>query len=390
MIAIINPQFYGVHGIARYLDSFLSNLPEDHPPIYLITGEEHRVERYYPGVEIIHFPYTENRFSLIFWSLNVRNKLISLYDEGKIQWVNLHFPPLIPGLFLPRHIPVMLTAHTTYFGMSGRFYETRHFVSQWSGVSLAIKSWMEHRIFSLASKVITLTEQGRQEVLAYGFKNSVTVIPNGADVKLFTPDDGIEKDIDVLFCGRIELRKGSRPMVELCRQLIARKPDIRIAIVGYGDDEAWVKAALSPYEQNVLIAGKVPFSETLGYYNRSRVYVSTSYYEGLPGTCLEAMAMQLPAVVWDFLFYRGLVVEGQTGSLAKPNDFAGMTDKVLELLSNPRLTTEMGRNGRALLESNYNWTKLARDVLAVFSPSQAERNDQLTKGESVDKYNKAT
>lgn len=367
MIAIVCPQFYGVHGIARYLDSFLANLPKDHPPIYLITSYENWVERSYPGVEIIHFPYKSTRFSLFFWSLRVRNKLISLYDEGKIQWINLHFPPLIPGLFLPRHIPVVLTAHTTYLGMSGRFYETQHFVSQWSDLSLAIKSWMEQRIFGLTSKVITLTEQGRQEVLAYDFKGPVTVIPNGADVKLFTPNDAVEKDIDVLFCGRIELRKGSRPMVELCRRLIATKPDIRIAIVGYGEDDEWVKEALSGYGQNVLMTGKVPFSEMLGYYNRSRVYVSTSYYEGLPGTCLEAMAMQLPAVVWDFLFYRDLVIEGKTGSLVEPNDFVGMTDKVLELLANPKLSAEMGRNGRALLESDYNWAKLVGDVMGVFT-----------------------
>ncbi len=367
MIAIVSPQFYGVHGIARYLDSFLANLPSDHPPVYLIPGTEHWVERSYPGVEIIDLPYKLTRFSLFFWSLSVRNKLISLYDEGKIQWVNLHCPPLIPGLFLPRHIPVVLTAHTTYLGMSGRFYETRHFVSQWSGLSVAIKSWMEQRIFNLASQVITLTEQGRQEVFAYGFNGPVTVIPNGADVKLFTPSDGVEKDIDVLFCGRIELRKGSRPMVELCRRLIATKPDIRIAIVGYGDDDKWVKAALASYGQNVLMTGKVPFSETLGYYNRSRVYASTSYYEGLPGTCLEAMAMQLPAVVWDFLFYRDLVIDGRTGSLTLPNDFDGMTGKVLDLLANPQLAAEMGRNGRALLESDYNWAKLARDVLGVFA-----------------------
>jgi glycosyltransferase involved in cell wall biosynthesis len=367
MIAIVYPQFYSVGGIARYLDSFLSNLPKDHPPVYLITSDEHRDERQYPGVEIIHFPYNRSRFSLFFWSLKARSKLISLYDEGKIQWVNLHSPPLIPGLFLPRHIPVVLTAHTTYLGMSGRFYETSHFVSQWSRLSLIIKSWMEHRIFSLTSKVITLTEQGRQEVLAYDFKGPVTVIPNGADVKLFTPNDTVEKDIDVLFCGRIETRKGSRPMVELCSHLIAKKPDIRIAIVGYGDDEAWVKAAMEPYGHNVVMTGKVPFSETLGYYNRSHVYVSTSYYEGLPGTCLEAMAMQVPAVVWDFLFYRGLVVEGKTGALATPNDFTVMADKVLGLLSNPQRAAELGRNGRALLESGYNWANLSRDVLNVFA-----------------------
>lgn len=367
MIAIVYPQFYGVGGIARYLDSFLSNLPPDHPHVYLITGDEHRAPRSYPGVEIIHIPFSSSRFNLFTWGLQVRKLITHMHAEGKIQWVNLHFPPLIPGLFLPRRIPVVLTAHTTYLGMSGRFYETRHFESQWSNASLAIKSWMERRIFGLTSKVITLTEQGRQEVLAYGFKGPVTVIPNGADVKLFTPDSAIEKDIDVLFCGRIEFRKGSRAMVELCRKLVEKKPDIRIAIVGYGDDDAWVNAELAIYGENVLLTGKVPFSEMIGYYNRSRVYASTSYYEGLPGTCLEAMAMQLPAVVWDFLFYRGLVVEGKTGSLAAPNDFAGMTDKILHLLANRGLATEMGKNGRALLESDYNWSKLARDVMGVFT-----------------------
>jgi glycosyltransferase involved in cell wall biosynthesis len=76
--------------------------------------------------------------------------------------------------------------------------------------------------------------------------------------------------------------------------------------------------------------------------------------------------MQLPAVVWDFLFYRGLVVEGWTGSLAAPNDYAVMTDKVMELLSNPQLAAEMGKNGRALLESDYSWKNLAHNVLDVF------------------------
>ncbi|MDO9050441.1 MAG: glycosyltransferase family 4 protein [Methylotenera sp.] len=370
MIAIVYPQFYGVGGIARYLDSFLSNLPSDHPPIYLITGDEHRESRSYAGVKIIHISFSSSRFNLVTWGLKARKLLIKMHAEGTIQWVNLHFPPLIPGLFLPRQIPVVLTAHTTYLGMSGRFYETRHFKSQWSNASLAIKSWMERRIFALTRKVITLTEQGKQEVLAYGFKGSVSVIPNGADVELFTPDATIEKDIDVLFCGRIEFRKGSRPMVEVCRQLIAKKPDIRIAIVGYGDDDVWVNNVLASYSKNVLLTGKVPFSEMMGYYNHSRVYVSTSYYEGLPGTCLEAMAMELPAVVWEFLFYRGLVIEGVTGVLAAPNNFSEMTDKILHLLANPDLASAMGKKGRALLESEYSWEKLARNVLGVFSKEE--------------------
>ena len=367
MIAIVNPQFYGVHGIARYLDSFLANLPAEHPPIYLITSDEHRVERYYPGVEIIHLPYHSNRFSLFTWSLKARHKLISLYNENKIQLINLHFPPLIPGLFLPRHIPVVQTVHSTYLGFSGYFYPEKFYDCEFNRLSLKIKMWMESRIYKSSSRAIALTEFGRQQILAYGYDKPITIIPNGVDLDRFKSSAHNRKDIDVLFSGRIENLKGSKGMVEICRRLVEKKQDILIYIVGYGEEENRVRQQLGDLSNNVIMTGKVPFAEMMAYYNRSRVYVSASYYEGLPGTCLEALAMQLPAVVWDLLFYRGLVVDGKTGSLVPPNDFAGITDKVLELLSNPQLAAEMGRNGRALLESDYNWAKLARDVLAVFT-----------------------
>jgi glycosyltransferase involved in cell wall biosynthesis len=369
MLAIVNPQFYGVHGIARYLNSFVGNLPADHPPVYLITSDEHRDEREYPGVEIIHFPCTHDRFSLLFWGLKVRSKLISLYDEGKIQCVNLHFPPLIPGLLLPSHIPIVQTVHSTYLGFSGNFYPEKFYKSEFNWLSLKIKMWMEAQIYKKSTRAIALTEFGREQILAYGYDKPINIIPNGVDLNQFKISDDV-KDIDVLFSGRIENLKGSKGMVEVCRQLVRKKQDILIYIVGYGEDENWVKQQLAGLSANVVMTGKVPFAEMMGYYARSRVYASTSYYEGLPGTCLEALAMQLPAVVWDFLFYRGLVIEGQTGSLAKPNDFSGMTNKVLELLANPGLAAEMGRNGRALLESDYDWVNLARDVLAVFSPRQ--------------------
>lgn len=367
MIAIVNPQYYGVHGIARYIDSFLANLPSVNSSVYLITGEpESGLAKSYPNVHFIHIPVAANRLGLLIWSIKARQVILRLYAEHKIRYVNFHFPPLIPGLFLPKSVPMILTAHTTYLGMSGNFYNPRLFTGQWGKLSIAIKSWMERVIFDKAAKVITLTEQGRQEVLAYGYDREIVVIPNGADTVKFSPDLSVKKEFDVIFCGRIELRKGSRPMVEVCKRLIEKKPDIRIAIVGYGDDDAYVSASLSAYPDNVLLAGKVPFNEMVAYYNKSRIYASTSYYEGLPGTCLEAMAMQLPAVVWDFMFYQGLVIESETGFVVPPNEFQAMADKIVDLLGDDQAMINMGVNGRKLLENEYSWSKLAVDVLKVF------------------------
>jgi glycosyltransferase involved in cell wall biosynthesis len=373
MIAIVYPQFYGVGGIARYLESFLANLPDGQPRVILITGEQHGPLRSYPNAQIIHVPMAANRAGLFTWGLAVKRLLRQLYREGRIQCMNLHAPPLIPGLLLPPEIPLVLTAHTTYLGMSGRFYPERHYDSQWSAASLLIKMWMERRILARTAKVITLTEQGRQEVVAYGYKGPIAVIPNGADTRTFNPDTSQPKTIDVLFCGRIEKRKGSRPMVSVCKSLVAARPSIRICIVGYGDDEAWVREQLQPYGVAVDLAGKVTFDKMTRYYNQSRVYVSTSYYEGLPGTCLEAMAMALPAVVWDFLFYRGLVLPGKTGYTAPPNDFASMTREILRLLEDPNTALEFGRNGRELLAARYEWGGLARQLSSELSATGATR-----------------
>ncbi|HYN54504.1 MAG TPA: glycosyltransferase family 4 protein [Methylotenera sp.] len=366
MIAIVFPQFYGVHGIARYLDSFLTNLPANHPTIYLITGDEFRSERHFTGVEIIHIPFTTNRFNLFFWSLKARKILIQLHTQKKIQYVNLHIPPLIPGFFMPKHIPLILTAHTTYIGMSGRIYPKQFFVSQWGKLEIAFKLWMEKQFFKQAAKIITLTEQGRQELLTYGITKPIEIIPNGVDTQSFTPAQSVVKEYDVLFCGRIELRKGSRAMVEVCQALIQEKNDVRILIVGYGDDDVWVKAQLGAYAANVLFTGKVNFSEMQNYYAKSKLYVSTSYYEGLPGTCLEAMAMGLPAVVWDFLFYRGLVEHGKTGYLVEPNNTYAMSEKIIEVLSDTAIYSYLQSNTRPHIEDNYDWKNLTKKILSVF------------------------
>jgi glycosyltransferase involved in cell wall biosynthesis len=280
--------------------------------------------------------------------------------------VNLHIPPLIPGLFLPKHIPLILTAHTTYTGMSGKFYHKAYFTSQWNNIEIAFKRWMELRIFKQAAKIIALTEQGKQELISYEIDSPIVIIPNGADLVAFKPKLNAEKIYDVLFCGRIEHRKGSRAMVEVCKNLIQQKSDIRIVIVGYGDDDAWVKHQLAPYSQNVQLTGKVVFTDMQAYYQASRLYVSTSYYEGLPGTCLEATAMGLPTIAWDFLFYHGLVVPDKTGYLIEPNDYLAMSQKIVAVLDDKQNYARLAANTRAHVEAHYNWSDLSKQILHVF------------------------
>lgn len=365
MIVIVYPQFYGVGGIARYLDSFLSNLPADAPDIVLITGEAVADAKAYPKVEIIHLPMGKSRLGLAWWSWKARRCLDALQQRGPITAVNLHVPPLIPGLIIGHKFPIMLTAHSTYLGMSASFDGKRNFSGLWGALSLWLKVRMERAIIDRADLVITLTQDGREQLARYGRRDRIAIVPNGVDLSQFSSVGEEAKDIDVLFCGRIEQAKGSRAMVKICRQLMVANPRVRIAIVGYGSDADYVRQQLGAYADNVVLTGKVAFSEMAGYYRRSRVYVSTSYYEGLPGTCLEAMAVGLPVVVWDLPFYRDLVKVNVTGLLAATNHNPVMVSGILKLLTDPTLAHDMGQRARAHVHDRYDWRRLSKQLLRV-------------------------
>ena len=364
MIVIVFPQFYGVHGIARYLQSFLAALDDPATAIIVIVGDEDARPIDAPAnVEFVILPLPTGRLGLVRWSLATRRWLLDASHRENITVINLHIPPLLPGLFLPRVAKIVVTAHTTYRGMSGQIYSPRQFRSQWNPVSVWIKKLFERYIFARADGIVTLTEQGLKEVRSYGFRGPIEIAPNGVDLEVFTPGPGEQKTVDVLFAGRIERRKGSRPMVDVCRALVAKRPDISICIVGYGDDFEFVQNALGGIK-NVQLTNKVSFDKMLDLYRGSQIYASTSYYEGLPGTCLEAMAVGLPAVVWDCLFYKKLVIEETTGKLVPINDVDTFANTIIDLLSNPSKLAFFGAAAHQHVTEVYGWRKIASQIMS--------------------------
>lgn len=367
MIVLPFPQLDGVHGIARYIRSFISTYPPDAPPLHVIAGSR-GPELYAPSnVTIEYIPVPDSRWGLLKWGWVARKRLIALSHNSPVAAINVHIPPMIPVLMISKVAPIVVTAHTTYLGMSGDFYAERLYESDWKGMPLKLKRWMEKVIFKGASGIITLTEQGRQELLRYGTDAEIDIIPNGVDVSQFEPGEKVAKSIDVIFAGRIEKRKGSRSMVEVVERIVATRPDIRIAIVGYGDDYEYVRDKLGCLAPTVQLTGKVPFSQVAALFDRSRVYASTSYYEGLPGTCIEAMAMTLPAIVWDLPFYAGLVEVGRTGYRVKPNDYDAFATATLDLIARANDTAAMGKAGRELVLEAYNWQTLSRRIVSALT-----------------------
>jgi glycosyltransferase involved in cell wall biosynthesis len=363
VIVIVNPEIYGVHGIARYVQSLARNLTGSAARIILLTGSRQFPLALGTDVEIINIRKPKGRLGLVLWSLAARREIARLKRRHPELIVNHQVPPLLPALLIGGGQRAVVTAHTTYYGMSGQFSGLTAAQGQWGKVETWVKKWLERRIFRNASRIIALTEQGRAELAHYDLTTPIVIEPNGVDTAVFTPRP-VPKRYDVLFAGRIEQRKGSRPMVALCRELVERDPAIQIAIVGHGDDELYVRDGLKALERNVEFLGKIAFENMPDLYAKTRLYASTSYYEGLPGTCLEAMASGVVPVVWDLMFYDGLV-EGNSGVRVPCEDVDAFAQQVLKLLGDDEAREAMGKEGVAVVRTRYGWDTLADRIVSA-------------------------
>lgn len=363
------PHYGGVGGISRYLESFFENIPYNkHLEITLLTNEYGKIPKFKHKINILRVPLYNSRLSLIRWSLICKHIINKLYVNNKIDLVNLHIPPLIPGLAMTK-ASYIITAHSTYFGMSGKLYNKQYYKKQRSDLEKFIRFKIEKLIFTNAIKIISLTPQGKEELKAYGIKaDKIEICPNGVDCAFFNTKE-MKKDIDLLFIGRLESIKGSKSLIRLCKLLVKNKSDIKICIVGYGDDFDIIRETLQEEVKrgSILLTGKVSFSETRQYYERSKIYVSTSYYEGLPSTCLEAMSMELPVIVWDMPFYSGLVENGKSGFTIPVDNYSLMKERILLLLNTERTRQNMGKYGRQKLLREYSWHNLAPKLLNIMT-----------------------
>ena len=160
------------------------------------------------------------------------------------------------------------------------------------------------------------------------------VHPGGLD--LSTCDTDAERDIDVLFVGRLAPIKRLDLFVDVIGALARERPGVRAAIVGEGPERASVleRVAELGLEENVALPGFQ--SDVRGWLCRSRALLMTSDTEGLSLAVMEAMACGVPAVVRDVGDLGNLVEDGVTGFLirsdAPPEQFAA---RLAALLGEP-------------------------------------------------------
>jgi glycosyltransferase involved in cell wall biosynthesis len=152
--------------------------------------------------------------------------------------------------------------------------------------------------------------------------------------------------IKLAYLGMVRHReKRALDLIPLVRELLARKVDFELTIIGDGTERRQLEEGLLAIPgagERVRFLGMLPNAEALKVLSQQHVLLLVSEVEGQPIAMLEAMALGVIPVVSDLAGMREILVPGQTGFLAPVGSTADFASHIEYLARNPGVRSEMG------------------------------------------------
>ena len=230
----------------------------------------------------------------------------------------------------------------------------------------------DRRISRRADAVCTITEALKRHTLRMGVPaDRVVVVGNGVDIDAFRPQDPPEDlrrrfrgsgTIVLGFVGQFFRFEGIPLLVESFARLVDQYPDARLALVGYGEDQERIEAAVAEHrtEDKCILTGRVPHEQVRDHYAAMDILVYPRLQSTLtemisPLKPLEPMAMAKPVVASDVGGLRELVATGETGYCFEAGSVESLCATLRQFLDGSVNTEKLGQNARDYVVKNRQW-----------------------------------
>lgn len=197
-------------------------------------------------------------------------------------------------------------------------------------------------------------------------KNPVRVF---ADVSPLPRDDDGYRFVNV---AGLAPRKGQMVLLDAFAEVLRRRPNARLWLVGRGVDEAALKARARELGLDAAVEFCGYVSDPSTRYRRADCFVLSSRDEGFGLVLVEALSCGLPIVSTDCLFGPGdVVTDPRLGTLVPVDDAGAMAAAMIARMDAP--DGEADRAFRREVAAGYHPTAAAAMFLAVLRKIVAAR-----------------
>lgn len=196
------------------------------------------------------------------------------------------------------------------------------------------------------------------------------VVPNPVDETKFCPSSVAKKDV-VVYAGRLERRKGLDTIAQAIPNVLKRFPSAEFLFIGSdGTDHDGITWS-HKLRDDPAYSGRLRFEEKsrdhlIQTYQEAAVCILPSVWENFPYALLEAMACGAPVVATSCGGFPELIENGVSGFLVPVNDPKALALRISELLADPKLRQDIGKNARKRVEELFSIERVLPTMVAAY------------------------
>ena len=156
--------------------------------------------------------------------------------------------------------------------------------------------------------------------------------------------DNIEKENIITAMGRLDVQKGFDVLIKSFKKVSESHSNYKLLIFGDGAEKSRLEMLIKEMKLNdkVILCGNDP--NAIYTIAKSKVFVLSSRYEGMPNALIEAMSSGTACVATDCDFGpRELIKDGATGILVPVNDIETLSNTIIYLIENESLRKNIER-----------------------------------------------
>jgi glycosyltransferase involved in cell wall biosynthesis len=169
-----------------------------------------------------------------------------------------------------------------------------------ANVQERISFWLIRRRFD---RIITVNHAVVEGLRRRGFKQPILVSSNFVDNGGARAVPYADKDLTLVFCGRMVRQKGVDAFVHLCEQLQDELPDFRAVMIGVGPELPRLVALATRKRLAITFAGRASDADKFEYLRRAQLFVLPSIEEGWGIVVAEALSVGTPVLAYDLPVY---------------------------------------------------------------------------------------
>jgi glycosyltransferase involved in cell wall biosynthesis len=212
-------------------------------------------------------------------------------------------------------------------------------------VELEQSGWWMFPFLRLCNSIVVSSEYVADLFAHYGLVTKL--IPPAVNIDLFRPRMIESVQPKIIVARSLEKRNNIACTIEAFAMVKRKYPRAEMVIAGDGSQRVELERLAAGEKLNgMTFTGRVSPDELSRYFAEADVYVNVSSIDGLPTSLLEALVVGLPVVTTGAGGIPSVINDSINGLIVRPNDPAGLADRIIELVESPELVQQLSERAK--------------------------------------------